>query len=517
VAGPACAARGPDLPWFRDATADSGVDFEFVSIDFRGGPVAVVDTDGDGRLDVLAGSRAGGLAHFANRGGWSFAGDADEVGLALAAPVNFIAPGDLDNDGDTDLVVASDRILLYENLGDGRFAPAPGDLGDGSRTEHVLPVDLDGDGLLDLYVSNRDRHDRERSRNRLLRNRGRLVFEEVAGAAGADSAGMTWTASAIDIDGDGDLDLHVANDTLLADNGLPHQAVSDLPPDAFYRNELAETGELRFTDIAHALGLDGPRSSMGGLVADVDGDRRLDLYVTDFGRKKLFAGDGAGGFAERGEELGVDGTTRSDGLCASPERLASRDCLLLSWASQQADLDLDGNDDLVVVSGVSVIDGPPPPVLVLRGPPPYQPIDAGLGCFEGHALVAGDLDGDGDLDLVAGTHDGPLRLFQNQAVAGGRALRVALAGRRSNRDGRGAVVEVRTTSGRRVVRAVGAGGVAHSSPPPVAYIDLSGGGAETQEAAESIDVRWPSGVNQSLTAPALAGVGDNMVITEPEP
>jgi enediyne biosynthesis protein E4 len=505
VAGRPCAPRGPVVPWFRDATAASGVAFEFAPADFRGGPIAVADTDGDGMLDLLAGGRKGGLAHFRNQGGWSFSDDTAAVGLSLDTPVHFIAPGDLDSDGDRDVLVASDRLLLFENRGGGDFA-ARGELGESALTEHILLVDLDLDGLLDVYLSNRLRDDRERSRNRLLRNRGGLVLEEAAGAAGADSPGLSWTASAIDADGDGDLDVHVANDMLVADHGQPRPPAGKLPPDAFYRNEWAETGELRLTDVAAELGLDEPRSSMGGLVADFDGDRRLDLYITDFGRKKLFAATGEGFFEERGEELGVAGTRRSDGICALARNMDTKDCLLLSWGSQVGDFDLDGHEDLIVLNGVSQLGGLPPPALVLRGPPPFQEVDAGLGCFEGHGLIAADLDDDGDLDLVAGTREGPLRLFENQAVTGGAALQVALEGRRSNRDGLGAVIEVRTASGRRLVRAVGAGGVAHSSPPPRVHVGLG------DDEVTDIEIRWPSGARQMAPAPGI----ETLVITESE-
>jgi enediyne biosynthesis protein E4 len=505
VAGRPCAPRGPVVPWFRDATSASGVDFEFAAADFRGGPIAAADTDGDGLVDLLAGSRSGGLAHFRNQGGWSFADNTAAIGLTLETPIHFIAPGDLDGDGDRDLLVASDRLLLFENRGGGDFA-ARGELGDSALTEHILLVDLDADGLLDVYLSNRHRDDRELSRNRLLHNRGGLALQDVAGAAGADSPGLSWTASALDADGDGDLDLHVANDTLVADHGQPRPPDVELPPDAFYRNEWAETGELRLTDVAAELGLDGPRSSMGGLVADFDGDWRLDLYVTDFGRKKLFAATGEASFEERGEELGVAGTTRSDGTCALAENMDKKTCLLLSWGSQMGDFDLDGHEDLIVLNGVSQIGGLPAPALVLRGPPPFQEIDAGLGCFEGHGLIAADLEEDGDLDLIAGTREGPLRLFENQTVTGGAALQVALEGRRSNREGLGAVIEVRTASGRRLVRAVGAGGVAHSSPPPRVHVGLG------DDEVADIEVRWPSGARQTAPAPGR----ETLVITEPE-
>lgn len=500
VAGLLCAPRGADVAWFREVSEAAGLTFDFAAADFRGGPIAVADLDGDGRGDVVAGSRSGGLALFTNQGALAFRDDTAAAGLDVPGPVHFVAPADLDNDGDRDLVVAGDRLLLFESRGGGRFA-APHDLGDGSATEHVLPIDLDGDGVLELYVSNRDRRDRERSRNRLLHGRGGLVFTDLPGVG--DSTGLSWTAAAIDFDGDGDLDLHVANDTLVADHGYGGPPDSDLPPDALYRNDTSG-GDLRLIDVAADLGLDGPRSSMDGLVADMDGDRRLDLYVTDFGRKKLFAGTGLG-FEERAADLGVEATTRSDGICALPENQKEKECLLLSWAAQLADFDGDGSDDLLVLNGVSVIGGLPPPAIVLRGPPPFEPVDAGLDCFEGHGAIAADLDDDGDPDLLAGPHDGPLRLYENVAPRRSADLRLSLEGSRSNRDGLGAVIEVRTVGGRRILRAVGAGGVAHSSPPPVAEVSLG------DDDVASIEVRWPSGARQELTAP----VDRRMTVVEP--
>ena len=89
----------------------------------------------------------------------------------------------------------------------------------------------------------------------------------------------------------------------------------------------------------------------------------------------------------------------------------------------------------------------------------------------------------------------PSRLYENVAPRRSADLRVRLEGGRSNRDGLGAVIEVRTSRGRRVVRAVGAGGVAHSSPPPVAEVSLG------DDDVASIEVRWPSGARQELAAP----------------
>ncbi|HLU67141.1 MAG TPA: VCBS repeat-containing protein, partial [Kofleriaceae bacterium] len=99
--GPPCGARGPAVGWFREvAPATSGLAFLHRPVDFRSGPLAVADLDGDGRLDVVAGSRAGGAAAFRNLGGLRFARWDGAARLEAAGPVHALAPADLDRDGD---------------------------------------------------------------------------------------------------------------------------------------------------------------------------------------------------------------------------------------------------------------------------------------------------------------------------------------------------------------------------------------------------------------------------------
>lgn len=485
--GPACAdaPRGPAAGLFVEVSNQlAGRPLSAV----EGGAV-IADLDGDRDLDIVSYGLLAPVALHQNEGALRFADATVRSGLDPALSASAGARADLDRDGDPDLILATaEGLRIYENAGDASFVERGGGgiAGVDWSTGNIAPIDLDGDGLVDLHLTITG----EQPADRLLLNAGDFVLIDVTEAAGLTEQGLGWTAAVHDFDGDGDADLHVANDTFVEDTGLEPLPAVEFPVDALLRNDSDPSG-IRMTDVTAALGLDEPHSSMGALVADFDEDGRLDLYISNLGRNKLYLRQAGGGFREAAEELGVAVTRRRGPACDADS--GRTECLLVSWGAALADFDLDGRTELIVVHGHIEGRQAQPAVMFDRDAHGrFIEVDPELACTGARALLPADLDGDGDLDLLATGNDGPLRLYENRTVRGGGWLRLRLRGDRSNAGAIGAVVHARLGDGRPLVRAVGAGGVVHTGLPLVVHLGLG------DASLESLEITWPSGAVQSL-------------------
>ncbi|MDX2036618.1 MAG: CRTAC1 family protein [Isosphaeraceae bacterium] len=514
---PSGAEAGPFR--FTDVTAASGVDFVHVSgmteeklfPTANGSGIALLDYDGDGRLDIycatgnslpLAPSPKAANRLYRNLGGLRFEDVTEKSGTGFRGYCHGVLAGDIDNDGDPDLFLSNfGANALLRNNGDGTFTDigrASGVATEPNWSSSAAFLDFDRDGRLDIYVSRYGDWQYPRDhrfcgdpikkirrycspkeltpvRHVLWRNRGDGTFEdatEKAGIARADGHG--FAAVAADLDGDSRVDLYVANDQ---------------DPNFLFLNE----GNGRFRDATtdSGAGFDSKgqtQSGMGVEAEDMDGDGRPELFVTNFQEEPntLYRNLGRGLFLDATAYFG----------------LAVDSLPWIGWGCSAADLDRDGRPDLVVanahIDDNADLFGQPSqyaePPLIYRNRDGKRFVLANRGAGDyfqephlGHAVVAGDLDDDGDLDLVFGHKDGPLNILRNDTPGMGAWIRLSLEGRASPRDAVGATLEV-TVGGRTLHRLVKSGHGLMSSPDPRLLVGL---GDATGTA--TVRVKWPSG------------------------
>jgi hypothetical protein len=447
--------------WFLDVTAASGLDFthdagktdEKHLPETMGAGAALADLDGDGDLDVylVQGGPLPGLESerpapvnrlYLNDGTGRFEDATDRSGDAAHAGYGMgVTIADVDADGDLDLYVTNlgpDVLLLNDGRAHFTDATAAAGLGDPRWTTAATFFDADGDADPDLYVTGYlavdlddapwcgDRKPGWRSychpdaypglSDRFYRNRGDGTFEDATAASGLhtpDQPGKGLGALACDVDGDGDLDLYVANDSV--ENRL-------------WLND----GDGRFTDatLISGTGVSGggrTEAGMGLASGDIDGDLDMDLFVTNFDDESntLYRNDGKALFTDVTMPAGLE----------APSRLP------VGFGTVMADFDDDGDLDLVVTNG-HIIDNielyhdgkswkQTAQIFTNDGRGHYTEETARAGDLSrrplvGRGLVAGDVDRDGDLDLLLTQCNGPALLLRNaggpDGCSGGRAV-----------------------------------------------------------------------------------------------
>jgi hypothetical protein len=482
----------------------------------NGSGVAIFDFDNDGRMDLCFATgnalpidppTAVPNRLYRNLGGGRFRDVTENSGLAFRGYCHGVIAGDIDNDGDQDVFFCNyGGDALFRNNGNGTFTDisrAAGISQPDTWSSSAAFLDFDNDGNLDLYVSrygdwqwpqdDRFCGDAKRkirrycspkelrpARHVLYRNNGDGTFTDIARAAGVGRVdGHGFGVAAADLDGDGRIDLYVANDQdpnfLFLNRG-----------DGTFRDATADSGA--------GMNLEGRTSAgMGVDAEDIDGDGHPELFVTNFQEEynTLFKNLGHGNFLDVTANLG----------------LAVNSLPWIGWGCALVDVDSDGWPDIVVANGhiddnAQVFGQPtdyaqPPELYRNLAGRRFVLANRGAGAYfesphVGHGLATGDLDDDGDLDIVISHKDGPPALLRNETPSQGRWIRLKLIGTRSNRDAIGASVVIETAS-RRIHRQRRGGCSLMSSHDPRLTVGLGQAGDSVM-----VTVHWPSGAISRL-------------------
>jgi enediyne biosynthesis protein E4 len=427
------------------------------------------DVNGDGWLDLFV-SNWGADRLYLNDGGKGFVDATEDSGLRGKRWGTSAAFLDYDADGALDLVV-----LGYLAFRPGEISPA----GSPGCQWKGLPVMCGPEGLVPVH-------------DQLYKGKGDGTFEDVSQSAGfrPDKAGFALGVMTLDYDSDGDTDIYVANDST---------------PNHLWENQ----GDGNFVEVGFRRGVaydpnGREQAGMGIACGDLGADGRPDLFVTNFSGETnaLYRGTKLGNFREK----------------SSMARLSGASLHRLGWGTGMGDVDLDGDLDLFVLNGhvYPQADSPgtdtsyaQPDLLFLNTDERFaaESLYAGADvCSRAGAFA--DLDGDGDLDLVALSVEGPVRILRNDQSGEDRHwLRVQLRGRGGNTFGIGARIRAEWEGGSRTAELRTSAGY-QASTAPEAHFGL---GAHAQ--LKRLVVLWPSGKEQVLEDVAVDRV---LVVEEAE-
>jgi hypothetical protein len=519
-------------PQFTDITRQAGIDFHHTNgaspdkhlVETMGSGGLFFDYDGDGWLDLFL-VDGGSLADvsvarrarhrlYRNRGDGTFANVTAESGIQHREYGMGACAGDYDGDGDPDLYITNfGPNILYRNDGAGAFAEVTrtARVGSGLWGASCAFADLDKDGDLDLFVTNYVDADRRQSPfcgnagrglriychplnfkplpNQLYRNDAG-VFTDVSASSGIGAHRANGLGVVVaDYDDDGWPDVFVANDSV---------------PNFLFRNDR----DGRFTEAALEAGVavatDGKaRAGMGIDTGDYDADGRLDLVITnlDFETHTLHRGIQQGLFAHATTEAGI-------GFATLP---------FVGFGVSFFDADNDGRLDIAIANG-HVMDNAPQfrsgaayaqRRLLFQNTTGRRFVEIGRKAGSGFALekvgrglATGDIDNDGDLDLLVTNNGQTAELLRNEGGDNANALIIRLIGGKGNRDAIGARVRV-TTGSRTQMRDVKAGSSYLSQNDLRLHVGIG-----TASQADRIEILWPSGDSETVH-----NVGANRLVT----
>lgn len=531
---------------FKDVTASSGLNMVITCgnapadqiVEVNGGGMGLIDFDNDGDLDAFVANGATmddpehgpGCRLFENISERTASGAGESIkfrdvtarsGIDIHRWAAGVAVGDYDNDGRDDLYITcfGPNILLHDD-GQGRFSDVTEKAGVGDPRWGTTSAwgDVDGDGDLDLYVANYLEFDVHKLPGRmkfkdvevmagpqglipqhdvLYENQGDGTFRDITKAAGCvpPIPGYGLNVVILDFDGDGRQDIYVANDST---------------PSFLFHNLGVRDGHVHFEEIGGLSGIasnaDGANQAcMGVGIADVDGNGRPDKFTTVFSSdsNSLHLNMDGRFFEDRAQQFGL-------GMVSRP---------FLGWGCGFYDFDHDGDEDLLMVNGhvypqasMETMDSEylQPPLLFERKGKRFarvSPDVAGPWLAEKRRdrnAVFGDLDNDGDIDVIIGELNGPIRILQNDGAnrSGSDWLIVELRDDRPTSKNRNAfgsrvelIVQKESETASKQTRWVYSGGSFQSSNARYVHFAVP---ENAQGVPLSLNITWPDGTPQRI-------------------